>query len=400
MGIGAATTWLGCPREWRIWPHFFRLLLCLCVFGLPAAAQTESTGTTLSFPLKFQQSSPSISSPIELGRQEVKFRKEPDFGKDKVLRRPLKIGAGENDYIGLAVNVTRRTLYLDLNQNLDLTDDPGGVYQGEGQGGFLHFVGVQLKLRQNGAARSYWLDFYFYGRDSGHAEIRSSYLGEIELYGSRWQLEVQDNLDGQINQMDWFSVTPTGSGTEENRRPLGYGPIPAADKLFLGGHLYQLRFVFGPGAGSSPLTANLAEIHPELGELILEGKLIQRLILRGRALVVLDQPAQHTFLPVDSYRVQAVYLQSAPGQLRLSGNTSQIPPISIGAGTPHHLKLGWPLESSVKAAANGNMLRLDFYLRGAGGEQYALSNRNPSRAPRFAIYKGDRQLAAGNFEFG
>ena len=64
----------------------------------------------------------------------MKFRKEPDFGKDKVVRSALRIGPGKNDFMGFAVNLTRRSLYLDLNQNLDLTDDPDGIRR-EREGG-------------------------------------------------------------------------------------------------------------------------------------------------------------------------------------------------------------------------------------------------------------------------
>ena len=383
-------------------PSVFLLGLGICLFQFPVSAQTATTGATLSFPLKYvEMGASSLSSIIIPGKQEVKFRKEPDFGKDKVLRRALKIGSGKDDYIGFAVNLTSRTLYLDLNQNLDLTDDPQGIHKGQGGGGMALFRNVRLNLHKNGVDRSYLLDpFYFYGRDSCYIAIRSSYRGEIELTGRKWKLAVQDNLDGDINPQDRFSITPVAGNAEANRDLPAYSAMPAAKSLFLGGHQYQLSFVFGTGPESSPLTANFKEITSDLGELVLDGQFIRRLVLEGAALVILDPPTRPIRLPVDKYRIQAIYLQSAPGKPMISGNASTIPQFSVITGTPYHLKIGWPLESSVKAAASGNKLQLSYFLKGAGGEQYSLSDSNRSRPPRFAIYKGNRQLAAGNFEFG
>jgi hypothetical protein len=96
-------------------------------FHPPLRAQTATAGATLSFPLTFTEKGSSLSTVINLGGQEVKFRKEPDFGKDRIVRRALKVGPDKDDFIGIAADLTTHTLYLDLNQNLDLTDDPQGV---------------------------------------------------------------------------------------------------------------------------------------------------------------------------------------------------------------------------------------------------------------------------------
>ncbi len=372
----------------------------MILWGLPALARTEDTGASFSFPLKYQSTSSYLSSNFGIGKQEVKFRKEPDFGKDKVLRLALKTGSGKNDYVGFAVNITRKSLYLDLNQNLDLTDDPSGVYRAEARSPFPMFRNVQLKLDKNGTWRAYSLDFYFGGRDSGWVTVRSSYQGEIELYGQRWRLEVQDNLDGEIAPPDRVSITPAAGDGGESRTLTGYEPIPAAPKLFLGGHLYRIGYAFGTEAEGRLMTASFTEINSDLGELILEGQHVRRLVLEGGALVVLDQPPRSMLLPVDKYRIQAVYLQLAPREPTLFGSAGGISQLSVRTGAPCRLKLGGPLESTVIAGAAGDMLQLSYFLKGSGGEQYSLNNANRGRPPRFAIYKGDRQLVAGNFQFG
>jgi hypothetical protein len=373
-------------------------LLGVCLWGLPLLAQTATTGASHSFLLHYAEKNVSLSSVINAGKQEVKFRKEPAFGKDQVLRRALQIGPNKNDFIGFAVDLTRRTLYLDLNQNLDLTDDPDGVYQGQGGRAYASFANVRLNLRKNGVVRSYLLDpFYFYGRgDAGYIAVKSSYQGEIELYGQKYWVEVQDNLDGVVNRQDQFSIAVSA---EAGRA--GYRPMPVATKLFLSGHQYQLNFTFEAGPGVSPLIANVTEISSPLGELVIDGQFIRRLVLEGDAgLAILDSPTQPIFLPVGKYFVQAVYLQSALSKPALTSNVSRMPQFSVTAGTPYHLRVGGPLESSVTATASGNFLKLSYVLKGVGDEQYSVSNQNSGKPPGIAIYQGDRQLAAGNFQFG
>ena len=76
----------------------------------PIRAQTVPANAVLSFPLTFDAKGTPFS--IAVGRQEVKFRKEPDFGKDKVVRRALSVGPDKSDFIGFAADLTRKTLYL------------------------------------------------------------------------------------------------------------------------------------------------------------------------------------------------------------------------------------------------------------------------------------------------
>lgn len=71
--------------------------------------------------------------------------------------------------------------------------------------------------------------------------------------------------------------------------------------------------------------------------------------------------------------------------------------ISVNGKTPAILDAGGPLTNFVIVKREGQDLRLDYQLIGAGGTTYQLANRQP---PAFAIYSGNRQIASGNFEFG
>ena len=168
--------------------------LCLCV--APACAQTAASAGSHTFPMKFVEKSGTLSLDIEPGNGEVKFRKEPDFGKDKVVRHAIAIGPGKDDFLGFALDFTKKTLYFDHNQNLDLTDDPQVVFQAGNQNvptSYAMFRSVRINFKKNGVERTALFEpFYYYGDNSGYAYLQSSYQAEIELAGQKWRLEVID----------------------------------------------------------------------------------------------------------------------------------------------------------------------------------------------------------------
>jgi hypothetical protein len=72
----------------------------------------------------------------------------------------------------------------------------------------------------------------------------------------------------------------------------------------------------------------------------------------------------------------------------------------VDGKTPAVLDAGGPLTNSVTASRHGQDLRLDYRLVGAGGETYQLVKQDRSQPPEFAIYRGDKRIASGKFEFG
>ena len=64
------------------------------------------------------------------------------------------------------------------------------------------------------------------------------------------------------------------------------------------------------------------------------------------------------------------------------------------------LAAGGPLNNTVTANRQGRDLRLDYKLLGAGGQAYSLVRHGPAVQPEFAVYKGDKKIASGKFEFG
>jgi len=72
--------------------------------------------------------------------------------------------------------------------------------------------------------------------------------------------------------------------------------------------------------------------------------------------------------------------------------------VRVAEDKPAVLKVGAPLEQTVKVKRQGRILMLDYELVGAGGEKYTSPDR--SKPPTFTVYKGDKEIASDKFEFG
>jgi hypothetical protein len=135
----------------------------------------------------------------------------------------------------------------------------------------------------------------------------------------------------------------------------------------------------------------------EIGELKLEGKYIQRLILsrKDRKKEKFDKPAEIIRLPVGEYQLMESHLE---GGYTCYGNFSNNNWIKIIADKQAVLKVGAPLTKIIDVKRQGRVLQLNYKLLGAGGEKY--TNADRSKPPIFIVYKGDKEIASGKFEFG
>jgi hypothetical protein len=131
------------------------------------------------------------------------------------------------------------------------------------------------------------------------------------------------------------------------------------------------------------------------GELKFEGQCIEKLVLwsGGGSRKQFDQLGESLTLPVGTYTLTEVHLKG--------GYVSQIRrPLTVTVTTdkPAVLKVGAPLRQSVKVERRGSLLVLNYELSGAGQEKYTGGSR--SKPPTFAVYKGEKKIASGKFEFG
>ena len=142
-----------------------------------------------------------------------------------------------------------------------------------------------------------------------------------------------------------------------------------------------------------------------LATLRMEGKSINRLVFGDGDMLVLPRLSEgKVTVPVGNFRCQHLSLKPC-GEHQQSASPQRINEISIpvAAETDNVLKAGTPLNHQVKIQRSGKVLKFDYELVGIGGEKYdmrQISGHDSDNKPSVTVYKGDMQLATGEFEYG
>lgn len=384
---------------WWRWFVFFLLIVSSSVSR--SYAEDADLKKPHAFPLHYTPQGFSLVAHIGLEDKEVVFRKEPDFGGREIVRGSLAIGPHEKDFLGFAWDRAQAKLYLDLNYNLDLTDDPSGVFKSGRDGFFQVFedIRVESMRREVPVHYSVNMQLYQHRKAGGSCEVtvKSGWKGEIELHGKKWLMGVADNLNGTIGAGDKLVLQQLD---EDGQRALSTSQadlFSVSDKLFLDGHGYDLEFDFEADGTSSLLCAKFNTSQPAMGELRLEGCFIKRLVLEEPGIVILDRPGSNVMIPAGNYNSGRVYLAGEDSADIFSADMGRL---FIAEGKPAILKVGGPLNNTVAVKRTGSSLRLDYALTGVGGRQYAQLERDNSKRPQFTIRRDGKEVASGSFEYG
>lgn len=167
--------------------------------------------------------------------------------------------------------------------------------------------------------------------------------------------------------------------------------------------LFLMISILLPTSASNALAQ---EQKQALGELKIEGHYISELVLcrKDGHIETFTTPNEELNeilkLPLGEYRIQEVRLRG--GYYYDSRRTSLYNKsnwVTITESNPAVLKVGAPLKQTVKIKRQGPILVFNYELVGMGGETYTgTSSRN--KRPAFMVYRGDKEVAAGKFEFG
>ena len=410
----------GCwSRRWRgnVWAAWLASALMVALGSgkiLRAADLVPSSSPpsdAITASLEYQETDYSVINwGVSLTTRTIPFPKEPAGAAGKILRGVLNFGGGSSNSIAFVWQRDAGKLYLDLNRNRDLTDDPEGAFSARvfRPTSYQTFTNVHLLFNTaSGRCRVLAdISFWDYGsQPSCSLAVRSFWQGKVTLQGRDWQAGIVQN---DLNQSSSFGNSRLLLRPWDNRnQPFdaydgSLASVPFSRKVFVDGHAYQLEWITGSQNGEAKPALQFTEQSVALGELKITGKFIQRLVLPGGPyLVVLDQPAASMQVPTGSYNQPDILLAQngttayCNSSLRQTGQR-----VSVDGKTPLVLNVGGPLTNSVIASRHGQDLRLDYRLVGAGGETYQLANRDRSRPPAFAIYQGDKKIASGKFEFG
>ena len=380
------------------------LLAAILTTILPSAVQAADAEAELSYGEK-TFSFANWSLPI--ASQTKPFAGEPPLGTDKVSRG--KFEAGGTNSVAFLWNRTAGKLYVDLNGDLNLTNDADGTYTSpsEMRGSYQSFANVHLPVKTATGTQQMIgdinLSLYSGNPIYGLFALRSLWQGKLSLQGQEWEVGMmEDNLGrGGITTARQLLLRPWAKRDKSfNAYDGSLQVVPFSEKLFLGGHAYRVAVTNVPAGGSRRL--QLTEEHPTLGEAKITGKFIQRLTLTGGPYqVVLDQPEAVVRLPVGSYSEAKVWLQAGDKDAYESPNQApNTEKISISEKTPAVLEIGGPLTNSVSVARRGSSLNLSYQLLGAGGRTYTSASVDRTKPPEFVAFSGGRKVGSGKFEFG
>lgn len=352
-----------------------------------------------------------INRSVPVANRSAAFPKEPAFKSGKVFRGDFQLPGGTNSSVSFAWDPAAGKLYLDLNRNHDLTDDPAGIFacREKGYSNFYQtFTNVHLSGNTLAGRRNTLVDLNLYQYASGlhcSAAVHSFWQGKMTLQGQEWQAGVVENPSGQSVTVGngYLLLRPWAARNEPfNTDSSSSVTFSFPGKFFFRNQAYRLDCTGEAPGESAKLTLRFTGEQPALGKLNITGDFIQRLVLQnGPYLVVLDQPESVASVPVGRYSRPGVWLKKGDAEAYRDSSSSRSDKwITVDEEKPAVLAVGGPLTNSVSINRQGKYLRLNYELLGAGGEAYQLAQADRSRPPEFAVYQGDRKIASGKFAYG
>jgi hypothetical protein len=370
----------------------FRLRIGLCfaiaVWGAIAASAQESgpLDDPREFILRPVSEEFFIYVSADHSFQEIAFKKEPEYTGNEVLRTALRSG---DWYMGMAYDPSDGLLYLDRNQNLDLTDDgPGLPSQTPGYGEFRN---IPVTLTHDGLAVQYALDINTFFTYYAYANIRSGWEGEIEIGGKTIQVGLADNLDGQFNEQDRFFF----DHARHREARLSFGGLDHVNLpnwIYFEGRCYQIDFSFRSEGDETVVAATIQPITENLIELHFEGRHVSRVMIADRNNTgMLDWPDPLMKIPQGRYFSKRVDILDSFTSTRMTS-------WEFGQTSPAVLKTGGPLHKRIAITRSGPSLDLNYELAGFDETGYRTDNQVDN--PAFAVYRGDRQVGEGTFRYG
>jgi hypothetical protein len=361
--------------------------------------------------LEYQETESSVINwGVALTTQTTLFKKEPAAVSGRIVRGVLNFGGGSSNAIAFLWQRDAGKLYLDLNRNRDLTDDPAGVFSTRVAGLVYYQTFTNIHLLFNTASGRCRvladMNLYDFGpQPYCNLAVRSFWQGKLTLQGRDWQAGiVQNGLDQSGSfENSRLLLRPWEKRNQSFSADDGLlASVPFSRKLFLDGHAYQLDCIAGWQNGEARPALQFTDQSVPLGALNITGQFIRRFVLTGGPyLVILDQPAGMVKIPTGNYNQPDIRLERNGVEACCRSGQPQVGRrISVDGKTTVALNVGGPLTNSVTASRQGQDLRLDYCLVGAGGETYQLARQDRSKPPEFAVYKGGKKIAGGTFEFG
>jgi hypothetical protein len=363
------------------------------------------------------------------------FAREPAFAERDVFRGQFVLDNHTNQVMPFAWDRRERKLYLDLNHDGDLTDDPAGVVTASGREVQL-FSGIHLRFDSEAGPYDVLVDAHVFG-DRNTARVfmyvRSLWEGAVELNGKKWYLAVIDRPDGRFGSTaglkeigDRMILRPWAERDEPflwwhatiqyvhelshvklvdfpfryagNAEVFDAFNAPAG--LFVQGQAYRLQYQVERGGN---LAVAFRALQPPVAKLHLGGESIRRVVLDGGAAgftVVLHSPGAEVEVPAGTYPRQIVLLQR-PGSTNIAiglGTNS----LAVAQDNSATLIAGGPVQNAVGISPEPSRgtVSLNYQLTNAAGISFRFAFQDEQAPPRLEIRQGDSRVAHGRFRFG
>ena len=184
--------------------------------------------------------------------------------------------------IALIWDQPKHKLYLDLNRNLDLTDDPTGAFSSTGKEFQQVLTNVTLPLKTATGLHPAILDLHLFTDAQGRwAQVRlhsrSLWQAKVAPGGEEWQVAVVDNLFGPEGPVVAKFLLLRPWAVRTNRVSFydpTFGIIPFPSHLFWLGRPFQLGRRFETDGESPVCKLEFTPQQPPLTELKLSGEFV------------------------------------------------------------------------------------------------------------------------------
>jgi hypothetical protein len=427
--------------------------------GEDSARPDAPSGTVTTVPLEYQETSyPFQFRHVTVERRTVPFPKEPSATGSNTVRGLLKFGDNPGNAIPFLWQGDAKKLYLDLNRNQDLTDDVDGVFSARvlwsAEPTYFHqsFTNIHLSFPATSGSAPMLVDLQW-GMDTVRhpglalcdAELRSFWQGKVTVAGHDWQVGLLQNLSdqpgsfrhGELLLRPWeerdkrfFASSEVPEDTlgmpweGQNQVARASEAFAFSPAIFFEGRAWQLDWNAEPRSREEKLALRLTEQQTPLGELQINGRFIERLVLAGGPyMVVLARPPASVKVPPGRYQpyrirlkqdgAEAYFNYGVPqtGKANVMDETTgaKLPVVSppppeqavvVDERRPAVLAVGGPLTNCASATHRGRNLMLSYRLIGAGGGEYWLARVSDWKQPRFTVGTSGKTIGSGEFEYG
>lgn len=378
-------------------------------FGAGSGFGAE-TGTIVAEPVEIRLEWQALPEPVDVFTLRLfpfneKFAKEPDLAKHRVARGGLALNDRTNQATAFAWDQTANQLYLDLNGNRDLTDDPGMPLAGEYEAYAQLFPRTRIGLWNPLGRREYSLDLRLNGSPGSNLQatggLRSIWQGRLDLGGHVFQVGLVENPAATTagSEPRYLLFRPW----EEREEPLRLNPgTPALvdwkTKVVLAGQAFSVSARCEPRGEAEGFILSLRPERPPLGLVRVTGSDLYRVILTDGAgyTCVIDHPEAESVVPVGNYRAGEIWVRNGGAEAFYKGALNVLARTDL----PGSLEAGGPLTNEVALAESGDYLVLSYRLRGRSGLEYRLAGKGQLPPPEWKIFSGGRELDAGKFAYG